>query len=383
MLRHESILVARGASFALQSMLVSGGLRVEDWESLVPHFTSAWHDAEADATRRTVLTDLCAALPPPVQSQIRNTCRVEAEPPTGPQVWSRSRRSAHYGFARSIAGDACARRGHHEEPLLERLLFEAMFDPRGVRMSTSACLRRCLPVCPRPGAAARRRKRSRTGRGEPVRRAAGSPCVVTPARSCRLADPLLESGETTEFELAVMIVGRSGRLAAARRHSSGGCRETRRQCAGRSMLSPWPRTHDWRTSRRIVVFRSRHAGAPGGGWISVVGSWSERERLPHPRTGSHSPQSRRRGRLGRPRAAREMLGHPARVSDVVPSWWPCGTMIRATRGRATGRPPVPRSGDRTRGADAGSTPAATVGSAGTQHDFVPIRRSFRHKDPRP
>ena len=76
MLSHESIHVARGASFALQNMLVIGGLWVEDWEGLVPHFTSAWHDAEADATRRTVLTDLCAALPPTVQSQIRNLCRV-------------------------------------------------------------------------------------------------------------------------------------------------------------------------------------------------------------------------------------------------------------------------------------------------------------------
>ena len=156
MLRHESIVVARGASYALQSMLVAGGLRVEDWEGLVPHFTSAWHDAGSDATRRTVLTDLCAALPPPVQSQIRNTCRVEAEPPPGPQVWSRSRRSAHYGFARSIAGDACARLGHHEEPLAGAAAVRGHVRPARRAHGDLGVLRGCLPVRPRPGAAARR-----------------------------------------------------------------------------------------------------------------------------------------------------------------------------------------------------------------------------------
>ena len=208
MLRHESIAVARGASFALQGMLVIGGLRVEDWESLVPHFTSAWHDA--DATRRTVLTDLCAALPPPVQAQIRNKCRIEAEPPPGPQVWSRTRRSAHYGFARSIAGDACARLGHHEEPLLERLLFEAMYDPRGVRMATSAMV---LAVTPFARALAPVLvERRGDGPDEAGRSAAMRIAVWCHAgEELPAADPLLRTGNAQEFEAAVMIAERSGR----------------------------------------------------------------------------------------------------------------------------------------------------------------------------
>lgn len=209
MLSHPSVHVARGASFALQNMLVIGGLPIKDWESLVPQFTSAWDDAEADATRRTVLIDLCAALPPTVQSLVRNTCQVDAEPAPGPQVWSRSRRSAHYGFARSLAGDACAQRGHHEEPLLERLLFEAMFDPRGVRMSTSAMFVAASPF------ARVLAPRLVEGRGQGPDEASGS-AALRVAWSCHageelpVADPLLESGAASEFEIAMMLVGRSG-----------------------------------------------------------------------------------------------------------------------------------------------------------------------------
>jgi transcriptional regulator with XRE-family HTH domain len=214
MLRNESIIVARGASYALQSMLVIGGLPVHDWEGLVPHFARAWHDAGSDPTRRTVLTDLCAALPPPVQAQIRETCRVEAGSTPGsppePPAWSRSRRSAHHGFARSIAADACARLRHHEEPLLERLLLEAMFDPRGVRMATSTMLLASSPFARvlAPLLVERR------GDGPD---AASRPAALRIALWCHNgeevpdADALLEAGETTDFELAVMLVGRSGR----------------------------------------------------------------------------------------------------------------------------------------------------------------------------
>jgi transcriptional regulator with XRE-family HTH domain len=210
LLGHESLLVAQGASYALQSMLVVRGLSVEDWESLVPQFTRAWLDDGSDAARRAVLTDLCAALPPVVQSRIRSTCRVEAEPPPGPQVWSRGRRNAHYGFARSIAGAACARLGHHEEPLLERLLFEAMFDPRGVRMSTSTSFTAASPFA---GALAQLLIERRGDAPDEASRSA----ALRVATSCHAgeelpaADPLLRSRSASELEAGVLIVGRSGR----------------------------------------------------------------------------------------------------------------------------------------------------------------------------
>ena len=260
MLGHRSIVVARGASYALQSMLVSGGLPVEDWASLVPHFTRAWDDAVADETRRGVLTDLCAALPPSVQSRIRSTCRVEAEPPPGPQVWSRSRTNVHYGFARSVAGAACARRGHHEEPLLERLVFEAMFDPRGVRMYTSTVLLAASPFARvlTPLLV----ERSGHGPDEASRSAALRVATTCHAgEELPAADPLLRSGSTSEFEAAVMIVGCSGRPLpqdALERGLSGAERTVRRtlHCLG---MAEDPRLADMAFDRGQVESTRRAA----------------------------------------------------------------------------------------------------------------------------
>jgi transcriptional regulator with XRE-family HTH domain len=252
MLRHESMTVAQGASYALQSMLVVGGLPVQDWESLVSQFTNAWHDAQADATRRPVLTDLCAALPPTVQSQIRNTCRIDAETPPGPRVWSRSRRSAHYGFARSLAGEACARLGHHEEPLLERLLFEAMFDPRGVRMYNSSVL---LGSSPFARVLAPLLVEGRVhGPDESSRPAALRVAVWCHAgEELPTADPLLRSGSALEFEAAAVLVGRSGRplpQRALERGLSGGEATVRKTLHGLGMAEDL-RLADIASDRRL------------------------------------------------------------------------------------------------------------------------------------
>lgn len=207
MLGHESTLVAQGSSYALQSMLVVGGLRAADWDHLVPHFTRAWD--EADPTRRALLTQLCSTLPPSVQSTIRATCPVRVEPAPGPRIWSRSRRNAHYGFARSIATAACARMGHPEEPLLERLLFEAMFDPRGVRMSTATYLIASSPFA-RVVVPLLIERRDQ-GPDDASREAA-----LRVATGCHggeelaVVDPLLASADVTEFELAVAMVGHAG-----------------------------------------------------------------------------------------------------------------------------------------------------------------------------
>jgi hypothetical protein len=252
MLRHESIVVAQGASYALQSMLVIGGLTVEDWESLVPQFTSAWHDDGSDAARRTLLADLCAALPPSVQAQVRSTCcPVEVEAPAGPQVWSRGRRNGHYRFARSIAGAACAQLGHHEEPLLERLLFEAMFDPRGVRMSNASLL---IASSPFAGVLAPLLVERR---GDGPDEASGY-AALRVAASCHAgeelpaADPLLASADPTEFELAAAIVGRSGRWLpheALERGLSGAETTTRMTLHGLGMAAD-PRLVDIAADRR-------------------------------------------------------------------------------------------------------------------------------------
>ena len=171
MLRHESILVAQGASYALQSMLVIGGLRVEDWESLVPHFTSAWHDAErgrdaangADRPVRRAPPDGAVADPQHVPGRGRAASRTaglvpqQAQRPLRVRPLDRRRRVRAAGPPRGAPPGAAALRGH-------------VRPPRGAHVDLGA-VRRRLPVCPRPGAAARRGTRctDRTRRAGPPR----------------------------------------------------------------------------------------------------------------------------------------------------------------------------------------------------------------------
>jgi hypothetical protein len=137
LLRHPSTFVARGASYALQNMLVIGGLGIREWASVVPGVVSAWEHADGDPVRNGILAHLCAAIPPELQAEVRRAVDITAPEAAGPRTWSRTRGNVHYEFARSVAAEACARLRHRDEPLLERLVFEALFDPRGVRMSNA------------------------------------------------------------------------------------------------------------------------------------------------------------------------------------------------------------------------------------------------------
>lgn len=139
-LRGESTYRVLGASFALQSMLVRGGLSLEEWGELVPYLHPAWEAAQGDPVRQAALTQLGAALPPQLQDRLRESCPLPPPPTPGPRSWSRTRDNVHYAFATVIARGAVERRGQPEDPLLTRLLFEAMFDPRGVRMSCASLL---------------------------------------------------------------------------------------------------------------------------------------------------------------------------------------------------------------------------------------------------
>ena len=121
-------------------MLVRGGLGLEEWTGLLPHLERAWHRADDDPVRRTVLAQLWAALPAQLQARAREACRDESAAPPGPTVWTRSRQNRHYLLAESLARAVTVSVGHPEEPLLARLLFEAVYDPRGVRMSSATTM---------------------------------------------------------------------------------------------------------------------------------------------------------------------------------------------------------------------------------------------------
>ncbi|MFC4785438.1 helix-turn-helix domain-containing protein [Nocardioides sp. MAHUQ-72] len=145
LLSDPSVYRMRGASYALQNMLVVGGLGLDDWSTVVPLVEAAWRDAGDDPERTGVLKQLWAALPPPLQERYAGSCRPDPAPTSGPTVWVRTRQNPHYVYAETLARAACAQRGLADEPMLARLLFEAMFDPRGVRMSAATLLLGCSP----------------------------------------------------------------------------------------------------------------------------------------------------------------------------------------------------------------------------------------------
>ncbi|MCW2792847.1 MAG: hypothetical protein JWO76_1945 [Nocardioides sp.] len=223
LLRHPSTFVARGASYALQSMLVIGGLGMRDWRSVVPEVVSASDLASGDPVRGEILAQLCAALPPTLQEDVRAVADLPPSPPTGPLVWSRTRGNVHYEFARAVAATACARLDHREEPLLERLLFEALFDPRGVRMSASMFTVACSPFA---GELATLLAEGHADGPDPATSAA----ALRVAAACHHGQELpfvgawLAAEDTGEFDFALAISGRSGQRlprAALERGLSG------------------------------------------------------------------------------------------------------------------------------------------------------------------
>lgn len=208
-LRHPSVLQVRAASYAIQGMLVTGGLELDDWRDLPAAFDRAWPTADADPLRRAALAELRGALPPPLQHQITSRERTTS-PVTGPRVWTRSRRNLHYGFAAGLSRAVTTARGLPDDPMLARLLFESLFDPRGVRKSTSTML---LAASPFSCALVLVLLESRTGGPDDGTRAA----AARVAAFCHLEeelpdlDSLLAADNPEEFRHALRFFGHAGR----------------------------------------------------------------------------------------------------------------------------------------------------------------------------
>ncbi|MFC6286201.1 hypothetical protein ACFP3Q_07865 [Nocardioides sp. GCM10027113] len=131
----------RGAAHLLQSILVTGRVPLEDWRRLVPAFAVAWEAAQADPDRVADVAMLFAALP--VEAREDLAYRIGGclpDVPRAPVKWDRRLDNAHYGLVTDLARSVVARIGQPQEPLLARLLFEAFYEPRGVRMSNAAWL---------------------------------------------------------------------------------------------------------------------------------------------------------------------------------------------------------------------------------------------------
>jgi hypothetical protein len=188
-------------------MLVVGGLPLAVWQSLAPAVVRAWHDSGGDEARRTALEQLVQALPPTVQEEVHRSCEVPAQ--ARRQQWSRDRRNARYEFAQAVAREACARRGHREEPLLGRLVFEALFETRGVRMASAMILVGGSPFAADVVRVLLERRDEAPDDG-------GRSAVLHAVTNCHAGeilpgvDALLDAGDPADAAFALGVMGRSG-----------------------------------------------------------------------------------------------------------------------------------------------------------------------------
>lgn len=207
LLRDPSFIVARSATYALQGMLATGGLDLQEWRELPPALDLAWSEAADDPARREILARLYAALPPPLQEQVA-VARPRPET-SGPRVWTRTRQNRHYGFATSLAHTVTSEAGLPDDPMLTRLVFEAMFDPRGVRMASAIYLLAGSPFI-------EQLVRILLARRDDGPDDACRPAATRVAAFCHVSgdlpdiQPLLQSGCPQDFKHALTIYGRGG-----------------------------------------------------------------------------------------------------------------------------------------------------------------------------
>ena len=125
------------------------------------------------------------------------------------QQWSRDRRNARYEFALAVAREACARRGHREEPLLGRLVFEALFETRGVRMASAMILVGGSPFAADVVRVLLERRDEAPDDG-------GRSAVLHAVTNCHAGeilpgvDALLDAGDPADAAFALGVMGRSG-----------------------------------------------------------------------------------------------------------------------------------------------------------------------------
>ena len=205
LLASPSLFHVRGASYALQGMLVHGGLSLASWRDVVPLVRTAQDAAHGHDEKLTAIGQVVAALPPALRPDLRAAgVRAPARPSSQP--WSRTRGNPHYLAATAIARAACQELDQPDEPLLERLLFEACFELRGVRMAVATWT---LLSSPFAAALARAIIRNTSWPDEACRVAATRvAAAVNDGEPLIGVEALLD--EEALFGAATTIIGRSG-----------------------------------------------------------------------------------------------------------------------------------------------------------------------------
>ncbi|MGZ4436484.1 MAG: hypothetical protein ACXVW6_02515 [Nocardioidaceae bacterium] len=144
-LSHSDVSVARGAATALINFRTPGGLRTVDWAQLVDPFVAAYNALSDDPRRHGPLSSLFRNLPRPVREQIQPHLTRPVMALDRPKDWTTTRRNQQLQECTRLAETITGALGVPEQPMLARLLFEAVFDFRPDRQFTSAMTLGLLP----------------------------------------------------------------------------------------------------------------------------------------------------------------------------------------------------------------------------------------------
>ena len=134
----------RGAVLAMTNLHSLGGLTPEQWHRVVDPFVAAHRAAADDAERAPYLAELWQLLPRDLRAAAEPRLRRPPPPPADEAGFGD--RPEEVALCRRLAERTCATAGVVAQPVLARLVHEALFDPRHSRNFTSAMLLMASPL---------------------------------------------------------------------------------------------------------------------------------------------------------------------------------------------------------------------------------------------
>lgn len=141
LLSRERPHVVRGGVVAIESMRQNGG--AVDWRLIEDPFVEAFNGGES--WRRQLLSHAFRVLPPRIRSEVLPRLDHPVGQVRQPMDWTPSRRNLHYTFCQELAREITQRLGLDQQPILARLLFEAIYDFRETRRGNAIFFLSALP----------------------------------------------------------------------------------------------------------------------------------------------------------------------------------------------------------------------------------------------
>jgi len=135
--------VVRGGVIALECMRQSGAGSV-DWETIREPFVESFNDGEQ--WRRALLSHAFRVLPPRIRADLLPRLSHPIGEVRQPMDWTPSRRNLHYNLCVDLAREVTQRVGVDPQPILARLLFEAIYDFRETRRGNAIYFLAALPL---------------------------------------------------------------------------------------------------------------------------------------------------------------------------------------------------------------------------------------------